>query len=143
MWYTLDRIYSESWCNTINFHDSPSFYTTWTLNLERILSMCQNQQEALTYGWDLKVVIYLYGLGHCWWKLMAICFLNRGTMLSHEIKIVCLLRCSKGHVIMKIVVVIIPLEEFGICFLELEYVSWLNNKWDLQLKNRKVNLNRW
>ena len=22
----------------------------WTLNLERILSMCQNQQEALTYG---------------------------------------------------------------------------------------------
>ena len=26
----------------INCHDSLSYYTTWTLNLERILSLCQN-----------------------------------------------------------------------------------------------------
>ena len=32
--------------------------------IERILSLCQNQQEALTYGWDVKVVVYPYGLGH-------------------------------------------------------------------------------
>ena len=37
---------------------------------------------------DLKVVIYPYGLGHCWWKLVAIGILNRGTMISHGIETV-------------------------------------------------------
>ena len=64
MWCILDKTYGEWGCKIINCHDSPSYYTAWTLNLERILSLCQNQQEALTYGWDLKVVVYPYGLDH-------------------------------------------------------------------------------
>ena len=37
----------------------------------------------------------------------------------------------KGHVIMKSMAIIIPLMEFDICSLELEYVNWSHNKWDL------------
>ena len=131
MWCTLDRTYGKSWRKTINYHDSPSYYIAWTLNLERILSMCQNQQEALTYGWDLKVVIYLYGLGHCWWRLMTTSILNIGTMISHGIEPECPLGWSKWHVIIKSMAKVIPLVEFDICFLKLKYVSWLNNKWDM------------
>ena len=49
--------------------------------------------------------------------------LNRGTMISHGFETICLLRLSKGHVIMKFMVVIIPLVEFHIHFLELGYDS--------------------
>ena len=54
MWCILDRTYDELWCNDINYHYSASYYTIWTLNFERILSLCQNQQEDLTYDWDPK-----------------------------------------------------------------------------------------
>ena len=127
MWCTLDRTYGESWRKAINCHDSPSYYTTWTLNLEKILRLCQYQQEALTYRWDPKVVIYPYGLGHYWWRLVATCILNIGTMISHGIEIVCSLGWSKGYVIMKYVTTIIPLVEFDICSLELEYVNRSHN----------------
>ena len=131
MWCTLDKTHSESWYKTINCHDSPSYYTTWTFNLKRIFNPCQNQHETLIYGWDPKMIIYPYRLGYYWWRLVATCILNRGIMISHGIGIVCLIGWSKGHVIMKFVVIVIPLVEFDICFLELEYVIWSHNKWDM------------
>ena len=48
--------------------------------------------------------------------------LNKGTIISHEFETMCPLGLSKGHVIMKSVAPIIPLLEFDICSLELEYV---------------------
>ena len=54
------------------------------------------------------------------WRETSI--INKGTMISHGIKIVCSLGQSKGHVIMKSMVAVIPLMEFNICSLELEYV---------------------
>ena len=54
---------------------------------------------------------------------MAIGILNRGTMISHGIETVCPLGGSKGHVIMKFVAIVIPLVEFEICSLKLEYVN--------------------
>ena len=128
MWCTLYRTYGESWRKVINCYDSQSYYTAWTFNLERILSLSQNQHETLTYGWDHKVVIYPYGLDHYWWRLVAIGILNRGSMISHGIETVYPFEWSKGHTIMKFVVTVIPLVEFGICFLELEYVNWSHNK---------------
>ena len=82
------------------------------------------------YGWDPKVVIYPYGLGHCWWRLVATRIFNKGTMISHEIEIVCLF-WFKGHVIMKSIATLIHLVEFDMCSLEMENVSWSHNKWDL------------
>ena len=38
-----NKTYSESGRKAINCHDSPSYYTIWTLNLGRILNLCQNQ----------------------------------------------------------------------------------------------------
>ena len=131
MWWNLDRTYDESWYKAINFHDSPSYHTAWTLYLEKILSQFQNQQKALIYEWDPKVVIYSYGLGHGWWRLVATGILNIGTMISHGIKTACPLGWSKGHVIVKSMAIVIPLVEFDICSLELEYVIWSHNKWDL------------
>ena len=131
MWCTLDKTYGESWSKTINSHNSPSYQTAWILNFERILGKCQNQQESLTYGWDPKVVIYPYRLDHCWWRMVAPSILNRGTMTSHGIEIVCPLRWSKGNVITKFVAMVIHLVEFDICSLKLEYVNWSHNKWDL------------
>ena len=121
MWCALDMTYGESWHKTITCYDSLSYYIAWTLNLERILSLCQNQQEALTYGWDLKVVIYPYELGCCWWRLLATCILDRGTMISHGIETVCPLRWSKGHVIIKYVAIVIPIVEFD----DQDNPSWL------------------
>ena len=72
-----------------------------------------------------------YGLGHYWWRLVATVILNKDTMISHGIEIVSPLEWSKGHVIMKYVVVVIPLVEFDRCSLKLEHVSWSHNKWDL------------
>ena len=128
MWCPLDRTYGESWR-----HDPPSYYTAWTLNLKRILSLRQNQQETLTYGWNPKLVIYPYGLGHYWWRLVVIGILNRGTMICHVIEMVCPIGWSKGHVIMKSVATVISLVKFDICSIsfELEYVSWSHNKWNL------------
>ena len=131
MWCTLDKTYGESWHKVINCHDSPSYYPAWTLNLDRILSLCENQQETLIFGWDPKVVIYPYGLGHCWWRLVVTGILNRGTMISHRIETACPLGWSKGHVVMKFVATLIPLMEFDICSLELQYVNWSNDKWNL------------
>ena len=130
MWCTLDKTYGELWHKSINWHDSPSYYTAWTLNLERILSMYQNQQEVLTYGRDPKVIIYPYGLGHYWWRLVATGILNKGTMISLGIEIECPLGWSKEHVIMKSMAIIIPLVKFDIFSLELQCVSWSHNKWD-------------
>ena len=44
-------------------------------------------------------------------------------MISHGIETVCPLRLSKRHVIMKSMVELIPLVEFDIYALELEYIS--------------------
>ena len=77
-------MYDESLRKIIDCHDSPNYYITWTLNLETILSLCQSWQETLTYGWDLKVVIYPYGLGHYWWRLVIIGVFNRDTMISYR-----------------------------------------------------------
>ena len=131
MWCILDRTYGESWCKTIICHDLPSSYTPWTLDLKKILSLCQNQQEALTYKWDPKVVIYPYILCYSWWRLVTTGILNKGIVISHEIETVCPFGWSKWHVIMKFVAMVIPLVKFDICSLELEYVSWSHNKWDL------------
>ena len=125
------NVCNAHWRKAINYHDLPSYYTVWTLKLERILSLCQNQQETLTYGWDPKMAIYPYGLGYWWWRLVTIGILNRGTMISHVIETVCPLEWSKGHVIMKYVVIVISLMEFDICSLELKYINWLHNTWDL------------
>ena len=54
---------------------------------------------------------------------MVIGILSKGTMISHRIEIVCLLRISKEHLIIKSVAIVIPLVEFDIFSLELEYVS--------------------
>ena len=89
--------HSESWCKVINCHNLSSYYIAWILNLEMILSMCWNQYEVLTYGWNLKVVIYPYGLDHYWWRLVATCILNRGTIISYGIETMCPLRWSKRH----------------------------------------------
>ena len=97
--------------------------------LRGFLSLWQNQHEALTYGWDPKVVIYPYGLGHCLWRPVATSILNKGTMISHGIETMCPFVWSKGHVIMKYVTTIIHLVEFDICSLELEYVIWSHDKW--------------
>ena len=72
-----------------------SYYTAWTLNLEKILSMCQNQKEVLTYRWDPKVVIYPYRLSYNLCRLVATNILNKGTMISHGIEILCPLGWSK------------------------------------------------
>ena len=69
--------------------------------------------------WDPKVVIYPYGLGHCWWRVVTIGILYIGIMISHGIEIVCLIGWSKGHVIMKSMTTVIPLVEFDIGSLEL------------------------
>ena len=44
-------------------------------------------------------------------------------MIFDEIKKMCPIGLSKGHVIMKSMATVIPLVEFDICSLELEYVS--------------------
>ena len=44
-------------------------------------------------------------------------------MIFHGIETMCPLRISKGHVIMKSMAKVIPLVEFDICSLELEYIS--------------------
>ena len=54
---------------------------------------------------------------------MAIDVFNRDTMIYYEIEIVCHFGKTKGYVIIKFVVIVIPLVEFDICSLELEYVS--------------------
>ena len=134
IWCTLDRTYDKSWRKAINCHDSPSYDTSWTLNLEKTLNLCQNQQKALTYRWDLKVIIYPYGLSHYSWRLVVIGILNRDTMTSHEIETVCLLGWYKGYVIIKSVTTVIPLVKFDIYPFELEYVSRSHNKWDHNLR---------
>ena len=109
-------------------HDLLSYYVVRTFNLERILSLYWNQYETFTYRWDPNVVIYLYELGHYWWSLMVISILYKGIMTSYRIETICPLSWSKGHVIMKFVVVVIPLMEFDICSLKVEYDSWPHNR---------------
>ena len=43
---------------------------------------------------------------------------------------------------MKFVAIIIPLVEFDIYSLDLEYVIWSYNNWDLQLKDLRGNFDR-
>ena len=127
---TLDKTYGESWCKTINCHD---------------LLYCMDSQswEDIDLWWDLKVVIYPYGLDHCWWKLVAIGILNKGTMISYVIETVCLLGLSKGHVIIKFLATVIPLVEFDICSLELEYVIWSHNRRICNSRIVKIVLKGW
>ena len=40
-WCTLNVTYSESWHKVIDCHNSLNYYTAWTLNFEKILSLCQ------------------------------------------------------------------------------------------------------
>ena len=141
--YTLDRPMVNHDVRLSGCHDSPRYYVAWTLNLERILSLCWNQQEILTYGWDPNVVIYPYKLGHYWWRLVTTCVLNRGTMISHGIEIMCHLGWSKGYVIMKYVAIVISSVEFDICFLKLEYVNWSHNRRICNSRIRKVILMGW
>ena len=54
---------------------------------------------------------------------MIIGILNKDITISHEIEIICPFGCFKGHVIMKSMVVIIPIMEFDISSLEVEYVN--------------------
>ena len=54
---------------------------------------------------------------------MTIDILNISTMISHGIETVCPLGYYKGHMIMKSVAIVIPLVEFDIYSLELEYVN--------------------
>ena len=49
-------------------------------------------------------------------------------MISNGIETMCPIRWSKGYVILKSVATVIPLMEFDIYSLELEYVSWSQNK---------------
>ena len=96
LWWIMTQDYKLSWFTKLLYcMDSQPW---------RILSQCQNQQETLTYRWNLKVVIYAYGLGHYWWRLLAIGIL-------------------KWHMIIKFMVIIISLMEFDKCSLDLEY--WL------------------
>ena len=86
----------------LDYHDWPSYYIVRTLNLEKILSLCWNQQKALTYGWDHNVVIYSYELSHHWWRLVTIGIHYKDIMISHRIKTTYPIEWSKGHVIMKL-----------------------------------------
>ena len=95
------------------------------------IKLVLKSKEDLDHGWDPKVVIYPYGLGHYWWRLVATSIFDKGTMISHGIEIIYPLEWSKGHVIMKSIAIVIHLVEFDICSLELEYVRWSHNKWDL------------
>ena len=52
-------------------------------------------------------------------------------MIFDEIKKMCPIGLSKGHVIMKFVATVIPLVKFDIFSLELEYVNWSHNKRDV------------
>ena len=67
-------------------HQVTNYYTTWIVNLERILSICQNQQEILNYGWDPKVVTYPHELGNYWWRWVTIGILNRSTIISYGLE---------------------------------------------------------
>ena len=53
--------------------------------------------------------VFKNGWDHYWWRLMEICILNRGTMISHEIETMCPLGWSKWLVIIKFVIAIISL----------------------------------
>ena len=53
---------------------------------------------------------------------MTIGIFNRDTMISYGIETICPLGLSRGYVIMKSVAIVIPLAEFDICSLEIEYV---------------------
>ena len=44
-------------------------------------------------------------------------------MISQEIETMCPIGWSKGHVILKFMAIVIPLVEFDIYFLKLEYAS--------------------
>ena len=96
---------------------SSSIYTIMLLTLTGYWICAKKKKKTLTYRWDLKVVMYPYGLGHYWWRLVTTSILNRDTMISHGIKIMYPLRWSEGHVIMKSVATLILLVEFDICSL--------------------------
>ena len=118
LWWIMMQGYQLSWfTKLLNYMDSQP----WE-NIESV----PKSTGGFDLWWDLKMVIYPYGLGHYWSRLVTTGILNRGTIISHRIEIVRLLGWSKGHV-----VIIIPLMEFDICSLELEYVNWSHNKWDL------------
>ena len=85
-------------------HDSLSYYVAWTFTLRGYWASVEINRWLWLIGETLKWSYILYGLSHYWWKLVTIGILNRDTMISHGIEIVCLLRWSKGHVIMKFVV---------------------------------------
>ena len=99
------------------------YYMDFWENIEFIPKLIRN--------FNPKVIIYFYGLGYCWQRPVIISIINRDTMISHKIEIMCSFGWSKGHVIMKFVVIVISLVEFDICSLVPEYASWLHNKWDL------------
>ena len=44
--YVIDSTSSKSLCKEINCHDSPDYVSHETLNLERMVSLCQNRYEV-------------------------------------------------------------------------------------------------
>ena len=62
--YTLDKTYGD---HDIRLSIIMIYQVTMLHGLSTIkgiLNMCQNQHEALTNGWDPKMVIYSYGLDY-------------------------------------------------------------------------------
>ena len=109
-------------------HDSSSYYVDGLSNLRGYWACVEINWWLWPMGETLKWSYIPYRLGHYWWRLVTIGILNRGIMIPHGIKIVCLFGWSKGHAVMKSMSTVVPLMEFDICFFELEYVSWLHNK---------------
>ena len=109
---------------------STSYHVVWFLNLEKILSQCLSLQWLWLMVETLKWLYIPYGLIHHWLILITIDILNKGTIISHGIEIMCppwvILR-NFDHKIYGIIVILKWNLRYVIC--ELEYVNWLQNKW--------------
>ena len=63
MWCTLDRTYGESWYKAVNFHDSPSSYTAWILNLDSTLTQESNTSNGSQFEveigeiWPIEAIL--------------------------------------------------------------------------------------
>ena len=58
MWCILDRTYGESWHKAISCHNSPSYYTPWTLNLERIWACAQINRKLHYKKKRLSLIVF-------------------------------------------------------------------------------------
>ena len=122
LWWTMMQGYQLSWFTKLLYCMD---FQPW-----EDIKPVPKSIGSLTYGWDLKVVIYPYRLGYYYWRFMAVGILNRGIMISHGIETTYPLGWCIVHVIMKSMAIVIHLVKFDICSLALEYVNWSHNKWD-------------